>query len=102
MQNNDLYQSANNPLQQKAETKPRSSKFQSFNKFPELFDTCQEDEYQNYDYPSSSKYSVELQDDPSFCSGNNDTNPQTGKTKNRTSFKKSHSFTGNNDRTVKT
>ena len=59
MQDNDLYQSANDPIKQKAETKPRSSKFQSFNKFPELFDTCQEDEYHHYEYPSSTKYPVD-------------------------------------------
>ena len=86
MQDNDLDQSTNNPIQQKVETKPRSSKFQSFNKFPKLFATCQEDEYHQYDYPSSSKYSVELQDDPSLCSGNNNTNSQTGKQKVRPSL----------------
>ena len=56
MQDNDLYQSVNNPIQQKAETKPRSSKFQSFNKFPEIFDTYEGNESHYYDYPSSTKY----------------------------------------------
>ena len=59
MQDNDLYQSVNEPLQQKAEIKPRSSKFQSFNKFPELFDTCLETENYPYDYPSITKNSVD-------------------------------------------
>ena len=101
MQVNDLYQSVNDPIQQKDETKPRSSKFQSFKKFPELFDTYEGNESHYYDYPSSTKYPVNSKDDP-YCSGNNDPNPQAGIIKTKTLFNQCHSFTGNNDRTVKT
>ena len=101
MQDNDLYQSVNNPYQQKADTKPRSSKFQSFIEFPELFDTYEGNESHYYDYPSSTKYPVDSKDD-SHRSGNNDPNPQRGKIKIKSLFNQSHSFTENIDRTVKT
>ena len=81
-QDNDLYQSVNNPIQQKAETKPRPSKFQSFNKFLELFDTYEGNESHYYENPSSTKYLVKSKD-YSYCSGNNDPNPQAGKIKNQ-------------------
>ena len=64
----------NIPSKANAAIKLRSSKFQPFNKFPEQFDSCQEDEHHPYYNASSSKYPVEFKGNlnkPSFPSRNN-------------------------------